>query len=130
MLRLANILCPQGKESQGKKNCSQPTQEELGWGQEIKMRMNLALVLLELIIRKILYIYIFKGRREEGAILSTKMTADNGQEWDIPFLATGCSMIMLLREADHCHIWYINPMTFSITNISNKTYYDFKDYMI
>lgn len=42
MLCLVNILCPQGKENQGKKNCNQPTQEELGWGQEIKMRMNLA----------------------------------------------------------------------------------------
>jgi hypothetical protein len=68
------------------------------------MRMNLVLVLLELIIRKILYIYIFKGKREEGAVLFIKMTANKRQEWDIPFLATGCSMIMLLGEADHCHI--------------------------
>ena len=79
------------------------------------MRMNLALVLLELIIRKILYIYIFQGRREEGAVLFIKMTANKRQEWDIPFLATGCSMIMLLREAGHCHIQHINPMTFTIT---------------
>lgn len=44
------------------------------------MRMNLALVLLELIIRKILYIYIFKGKREEGAVLFIKMTANKRQE--------------------------------------------------
>ena len=61
-----------------------------------------------------LYIF-FKGKREEGAVLFIKMTANKRQEWDIPFLATGCSMIMLLGEADHCHIWHINPMTFSIT---------------
>lgn len=50
-----------------------------------------------------LYIF-FKGKREEGAVLFIKMTANKRQEWDIPFLATGCSMIMLLGEADHCHI--------------------------
>lgn len=41
MLCLVNILCPQGKENQGEKNCNQAPQEELGWRQEIKMRMNL-----------------------------------------------------------------------------------------
>lgn len=61
MLCLVNILCPQGKENQEKKHCSQPSQEELGWGQEIKMRMNLALVLLELIIRELIYTFFLKG---------------------------------------------------------------------
>ena len=44
------------------------------------MRMNLALVLLELIIRKILYIYIFKGKREAAPVLFIKMTANKRQE--------------------------------------------------
>ena len=65
MLCLVNILCPWGKENQGKKNCRQPTQEELGWGQEIKIRINLAVALLKLIIIKILCIF-FNRLREEG----------------------------------------------------------------
>lgn len=104
MLCLVNILCPRGKENQGKKNCSQPTQDELGWRQEIQMRMNLALVFLELIITKILYAF-FKRGREAGVVVFIKITpANQQQDWNNPFLATECSIIMLLREVDHCHI--------------------------
>lgn len=43
-----------------------------------------------------LYIF-FKSRKEEGAVRFIKIIANKQQEWNIPFLALGCNIVMLLR---------------------------------